>query len=98
VAPNHKSAVIDPHELEGQPDAVSELIDRRLWPVGAGEYGRQLARPGLILAGLAALRLGAGVVARRGRPRTPRVLGVVEPLKVRRRKARRQLWRRLRRR
>jgi 1-acyl-sn-glycerol-3-phosphate acyltransferase len=86
---------IDPHQLEGRPDAVVELVDHELWPAVQREYGRQLARPGLILAALAAIGVGGGLVARRQARPTPRLLGVVEPLKVRRRKARRRLLARL---
>lgn len=80
---------IDPRQLAGRPDAVTELVDRELWPAVRQEYGRQLARPGLLLAALAAIGLGGGLLARRrARMPTPRLLGLVEPLKVRRRKAR----------
>ncbi len=79
---------IEPHELAGRPDAVSEIVDRRLWPSVKREYGRQLARPGVILAFLSALGLGAGLLARRQAGAVTRLLGVVEPRKVRRRKAR----------
>ncbi len=87
---------LDPQHLAGQPDAVTELIDRELWPAVQQEYGRQLARPGLFLAALAAVGLGGRLLARRrARAATPRQLGVVEPLKLRRRKARQQLAARL---
>jgi 1-acyl-sn-glycerol-3-phosphate acyltransferase len=78
---------IEPQQLSDRPDAVSELIDRELWPAVQREYGRELARPGAILAGLAAIGLGAGLLARRQAKANTRLLGVVEPLKVRRRKA-----------
>ncbi len=87
---------IDARQLGGRPDAVSELIDHELWPAVQREYGRELARPGLILAGLAAVGLGAGLVARRQARSTPRVIGVVPPLKARRRAARATRWTRLR--
>jgi 1-acyl-sn-glycerol-3-phosphate acyltransferase len=88
---------IDPQQLAGRPDAVVELVDRELWPAVQQEYRRQLARPGLFLAALAAIGLGGGLLARRrARMPTPRLLGIVEPLKVRRRKARRRVLARLR--
>ncbi|HYB24808.1 MAG TPA: lysophospholipid acyltransferase family protein, partial [Solirubrobacteraceae bacterium] len=86
---------IEPSELSGRPDAIAELIDHRLWPSVQQEYGRQLARPGAIIAALSAIGLGAGLLARRRPQRTPRLLGVIEPRKVRRRKARARFWRRL---
>ena len=88
---------IDPAQLSGRPDAVSELVDRKLWPAVQREYGRELSTPGLILAGLAALGLGGGLLARRRARSETRLLGIVEPLKVRRRKSRRRLLARLRR-
>jgi 1-acyl-sn-glycerol-3-phosphate acyltransferase len=88
---------IDPQQLAGRPDAVVELVDRELWPAVQQEYRRQLARRGLFLAALAAIGLGGGLLARRrARMPTPRLLGIVEPLKVRRRKARRRVLARLR--
>jgi 1-acyl-sn-glycerol-3-phosphate acyltransferase len=87
---------IEPQQLAGRPDAVSELIDRELWPAVQREYGRQLARPGLILAVLGAIGLGAGLLARRQARAETRLLGVVEPRKVRHHEARRQLLARLR--
>jgi len=87
---------IDPQRLAGRPDAVVELVDREVWPAVQQEYGRQLARPGLILAALAALGVGGGLLARRRvRAAQPRLLGIVEPLRVRRRTARRDLLARL---
>ncbi len=87
---------IEPHELSNRPDALSELIDRELWPAVRREYGRELARPGLMLAGLAAIGLGAGLLARRQARANTRLLGVVEPVNVRRREARKRLLARLR--
>jgi hypothetical protein len=94
---------IDPSQLSGRPDALNELVDRRLWQSVQSEYGRELARPGTILAGLAAIGLGAGLLARRRTSAAPRLLGIIEPRKIRRRKARAQLceqlgrpWRHLR--
>jgi 1-acyl-sn-glycerol-3-phosphate acyltransferase len=87
---------IDPGQLSDRPDALGELIDRELWPAVQREYGRELARPGLILAALAAIGLGGGLLARRRARAQTRLLGIVEPLKVRRRRARRQLLAHLR--
>lgn len=86
---------IDPAPVAGRSDAVTELVDRELWPVVQEEYGRELARPGIILAALAALGLGTGLLARRQARSTPRVVGFVEPLKLRKRKRRRRLLERL---
>ena len=86
---------IDPGELARGPEAVSTLVDRELWPAVQEEYGRQLARPGLILAALAAIGLGGGLLARRQAKAKPRLLGVVEPLKARRRRSRSRLAARL---
>lgn len=82
------AAPIEPQQLAGRPGAVDEIIDRRVWPSVEAEYRRQLARPGLILAGLAATGIGTGLLARRRSRSTVRVLGVIEPGKVRRRNAR----------
>jgi len=72
--------------------AVTELIDERVWPAVREEYGRSRARPGLIAAGLAALGIGAGVLARRRlEANRTRQLGKMEPRKLRRREARRRL-------
>jgi 1-acyl-sn-glycerol-3-phosphate acyltransferase len=67
----------------------TELVDRSVWPAVRDEYGRLNATPGLIAAGLAALGLG-GLVAGRRRTGRPRLLGVVEPRRLRRRSARRK--------
>ena len=79
------------------PDTVSELVDERLWPAVREEYRRLRARPGIVLTALAAIGIGGGLLARRRARATPRILGVVEPLKVRRRTARGRLLKRLRR-
>jgi 1-acyl-sn-glycerol-3-phosphate acyltransferase len=68
----------------------TDVIDRSVWPAVRDEYGRLNATPGLIAAGLAALGLGGVVAARRRRPSRPRLLGVVEPRRLRRRKRRRK--------
>jgi 1-acyl-sn-glycerol-3-phosphate acyltransferase len=79
-----------------RPDEVSALIDERVWPAVREEYGRLRASPGLIAAVLAGLGVGGGLLARRGRPvrRQIRLLGAVEPRRLRRRKARGRLRRR----
>lgn len=86
---------VDPSLLASHRDAVGELIDDELWPAIQQEYGRQLARPGLILAALAATGIGLRALARRQAQAPPRLLGIVEPRKARRRKARRRLVERL---
>jgi 1-acyl-sn-glycerol-3-phosphate acyltransferase len=87
---------IDPRPLAGRPDALTQLVDGELWPAVREEYTHERTRPGLLLAGLAALGLGGGLLARRQAHARPRILGVVEPLKVRRRRARRERLERLR--
>ena len=86
---------IHPRELGDRPDAVSEIVDGLVWPAVQREYGRQLARPGLILGGLAAIGVGAGLVARRQAGSEPRLLGVLEPRKLRRRRSRQERIQRL---
>jgi 1-acyl-sn-glycerol-3-phosphate acyltransferase len=86
---------LDTRQLAGRPNAVTELVDRELWPAVREQYGRQLARPGLILVALAGLGIGTGLLARRRARATPRVLGIVAPLKLRRREARQRLLTRL---
>jgi 1-acyl-sn-glycerol-3-phosphate acyltransferase len=76
------------------PEAVAELVDRQLWPEVREEYGRLRAVPGVIVSVLAALGLGAGLLARRSE--LPRIIGVVEPLRLRRRSRRRRVLARLR--
>ena len=79
--------------LADAPDPLTELIDRRVWPAVQHEYGRLQATPGVIAAALAALGAG-GLVARRQlrHEAKPRLLGVVEPRRLRRRK--RRWWKR----
>jgi 1-acyl-sn-glycerol-3-phosphate acyltransferase len=75
------------------------LIDHEVWPAVQSEYGRLAATPGLIAVVLTALGIGGGLVARRQRKAAPpKLLGVVEPLKIRRRKRRARALDRLRRR
>jgi 1-acyl-sn-glycerol-3-phosphate acyltransferase len=59
---------IEPAALAATPEAAGELIEGQLWPEVTAEYSRLRARPGLIVAGLAALGL-AGFAARRRRGR-----------------------------
>jgi 1-acyl-sn-glycerol-3-phosphate acyltransferase len=84
-------------DLGAVPDPLAELIDRRVWPAVAEDYGRLRAAPGLIAAALTAIGIG-GIVARRQRRREsrPRLLGVVEPLRLRRAKRRQRISARLR--
>jgi 1-acyl-sn-glycerol-3-phosphate acyltransferase len=88
---------IDARELADVEDALTELIDGQVWPAVQREYTNQLARPGLILAALTAIGLGAGLAARRRAPASTRLLGVVAPGNVRRREQRRRRVHRLRR-
>lgn len=92
---------VDAAALSGDADAqrVSELIDERVWPAVQEEYGRLRAAPGLIAIGLAALGLGGALARRRRDARgKPRLLGRVEPRRIRRQSKRRRLSGRLRRR
>ncbi len=75
------------------PDALTRLIDEQVWPAVQDEYGRLRASPGAIVAGLTALGVGGGLVARRVRrpPAKPRLLGKVEPRRLRRRSRRSRL-------
>ena len=68
--------------------ALERLIDGEVWPAVQREYGRLAATPGPILTALAALGLGGGLAVRRARA-APRLLGLVEPRRVRRRRRRR---------
>jgi 1-acyl-sn-glycerol-3-phosphate acyltransferase len=56
--------------LEATPAQAGKLIEEELWPAVSSEYQRLRARPGLIVAGLAALGL-AGVAAQRKRAGKP---------------------------
>jgi 1-acyl-sn-glycerol-3-phosphate acyltransferase len=56
-------------ELAPSPEAASELIGEMVWPEVEEEYRRLRARPTLIAAGLAALGIGGGLLARRKRRR-----------------------------
>ena len=56
-------------ELAPSPETASELIEGMVWPEVEGSYRRLRARPTLIAAGLAAIGIGGGLVARRRRRR-----------------------------
>lgn len=87
---------IPPESVDTGGDDSSKLIDEHVWPAVQEEYGRLRAAPGLIAVGLAALGIGGGLIARRQLEarRKPRLLGKVEPRKLRRQP---RSWRRLRR-
>jgi 1-acyl-sn-glycerol-3-phosphate acyltransferase len=59
-------------QLEATPEAAAELIEDRVWPEVEREFGRLLARPGVIAAGLAALGLGGSLAYRARRSRRSR--------------------------
>ena len=52
-------------DLAATPVAAAKLVEELLWPEVEAEFRRLRARPGLIAAGLAALGIGGGVLARR---------------------------------
>ena len=83
---------VEPEPRVAGHDPASELIDDRVWPAVQEEYGRLLARPGLIAAALAGAGIGGGLVARRRRhtSRKPRPVGKVDPRRLRPRRARRR--------
>ncbi len=87
---------VTPEDTPESADAVSELIDRRVWPAVQDSYGRLRAAPGTIAAALTALGLGGGLLARRQLEsrRPPRLLDKVEPRRLRRHRKRRRWWRR----
>ena len=68
-----------------------ELIDEYVWPAVQREYGILLAAPGAVLAALAGIGIARGVAERRRRAaRLPRVIGKVEPRRIRRLRSRRR--------
>jgi len=89
------SAAVPPAPVQEKEDAVKELIDEQVWPAVRQNYTRQLARPGLALGTLAALGLGAKLLADRQARAQTRLVGIVEPKKIRRRKKRARLLSRL---
>jgi 1-acyl-sn-glycerol-3-phosphate acyltransferase len=66
------SAPIAVSDLAATPEAATTLISETLWPEVEGEYRRLRARPTLIAAGLAALGIGGGLLARSRRKPKPR--------------------------
>ena len=86
---------VAPQQVPVGGDPLGELIDRRVWPAVQDEYGRLRAAPGLIAAALAAAGIGGGLLARRQLEsrRQPRLLGKVQPRRVRRAQQR-PPWRR----
>ena len=63
------SAPISVSELAPSQEAASELIEEMVWPEVEGSYRRLRARPTLVAAGLAAIGIGGGLIARRRRRR-----------------------------
>ena len=79
-------AFLPPMRPDGDPD---QLIDEYVWPAVQREYALLLAAPGALLAALAAIGIARGVAERRRRSaRLPRVVGKVEPRRVRRKRSR----------
>ncbi len=76
---------------EPGPEALTELIDAQVWPAVLEEYGRLRAAPGLIICGLAAAGITGGIVARRRAKANTRLLGRIEPRKLRKPRRRRRL-------
>jgi 1-acyl-sn-glycerol-3-phosphate acyltransferase len=70
-------------ELQPTPENAGQLIDDQLWPEVSAEYKRLRDRPGVIVAGLAAVGL-AGVAAERTRRRRGRKRGGRWPRKRKR--------------
>jgi 1-acyl-sn-glycerol-3-phosphate acyltransferase len=91
---------VQPAGAEATREALAGLIEQDVWPAVQHEYGRLAATPGPIAAALTALGIGGGLLARHRRklPGVPRLLGVVESRRARKRSARERLLRRLRRR
>jgi 1-acyl-sn-glycerol-3-phosphate acyltransferase len=78
-------------DMESGREAVSELVDSRVWPRVQEEYGRLVATPGMIAAALAAAGIGGLLATRQRRAKAqPRLLGVVAPGNVRRKQRRRK--------
>jgi 1-acyl-sn-glycerol-3-phosphate acyltransferase len=59
-------------DLAATQEAATALVSDTLWPEVEGEYRRLRARPTLIAAGLAALGIGGGLLARSRRKPKPR--------------------------
>lgn len=82
---------VDATDAPGDPQALSDLIDRRVWPAVLDEYARLQAAPGIVLALLTGLGAGAAIAARqRRKAQQPRLLGIVPPRRLRRRRRRRR--------
>jgi 1-acyl-sn-glycerol-3-phosphate acyltransferase len=81
-------AFLEPVVPEGDPgpEALNDLIDAHVWPAVQEEYGRLRAAPGLIIAGLTALGVTGGIVARRRAKANTRLVGKIEPRKLRERR------------
>lgn len=54
-------------EIAAGPEEAGELVEEELWPEVETQFGRLLARPSLIAAGLAGLGVGGGLAVRRRR-------------------------------
>jgi 1-acyl-sn-glycerol-3-phosphate acyltransferase len=90
------------------PEAASMLVEDLVWPQVETEYNRLRSRPGLIAAGLAAIGIGGGIVARQrlgakpqpklrlpGKRSQSPLEGALRNLPVRRRRKRSRLpWKR----
>jgi 1-acyl-sn-glycerol-3-phosphate acyltransferase len=88
---------LDVAEIASARDALSLLIDQEVWPAVQQEYGRLAATPGVVVTVLAALGISGGLFARRrAQPQTPRLLGKLDPRRVRRQKARQRAAERVR--
>ena len=87
---------VAPAPSDGSDEIV--LIDDRVWPAVREEYGRLRANPGLIATVLVALGVGGGLLAKRQLEpiKRPRLIGKVEPRRLRRRSARSRLLTRVR--
>jgi len=87
---------VDASSAHGDPDALNELIERRVWPAVRDEYARLQATPGVVVGALTALGVGTRFLALRRRAATPpRVIGLVPPRRLRRPSAVRRLLERL---
>jgi 1-acyl-sn-glycerol-3-phosphate acyltransferase len=68
-------AFAEPISVQGKvatPEAAGELLNEELWPEVSAEFTRLKARPGLIVAGLAALGLAGFATQRRRRRKRKR--------------------------
>ena len=86
---------VEVSDLASARDALSLLIDQQVWPAVQREYGRLAATPGLVAAALAALGLGGLALRRQRKATPPRIVGIVEPRRLRRRARARARRRRL---